>query len=197
MDKKIETAKSFSAVYDGNAKILMMGSIPSAGGVKYGFFYMSKVNKFWEYLTKTLETDNFVELANNYRTHYNTCDCELHKDNVKKALYKNHIALFDVIQSCERVGSADNQILSSQNNSYESIKQILLDNPIQKIIVNSYEVEKRLKQILGKAGIEEIKNIMKTNEPIVRILSPSPMCKRTHTEKEILENWKTIKQYLN
>ena len=195
--KKPEFAKSFNAVYDGNAKILIMGSIPSVGGVKYGFFYMSKVNNFWKYLTRTLNTDNFVELTEQYRKHYNTPDSEYYKENVKNALYKNHIALFDIIESCERVGSADNQILSSKNNSYASIKQILLKNPnIKKIIVNSYEVEKRLKQTLGKNGLAEIKTILKTDTPIIRILSPSPMCKRTHTEAEILENWKVIKQFL-
>ena len=195
--KTTEFAKSFNAVYDGNAKILIMGSIPSAGGVKFGFFYMSKVNKFWEYLTKTLCTDNFVELANQYRDNHDKPTCERYKEQVKQALYKNHIALFDVIESCERVGSADNQILSSTNNSFDSIKQILVDNPnIKKIIVNSYEVEKRLKQILGKNGLDEVKTLLKTDNPIIRILSPSPMCKRTHTEQEILENWKIIRQFL-
>ena len=82
-NKKLVTAKSFNAVYDGNAKILMMGTIPSAGGVKYGFFYMSKVNKFWEYLTKTLKTDNFIQLAEDYRKHYNTESCEEYKEKVK------------------------------------------------------------------------------------------------------------------
>ncbi|MBR2468409.1 MAG: hypothetical protein IKB42_05160 [Clostridia bacterium] len=200
MSKNVtENASSFDAVYDGNAKILMMGTIPSAGGVKYGFFYMSKVNNFWKYLTQTLQTDDFVKLANDYRAHYNTDDCEYYKDKVKEALYRNHIALFDVIDTCERVGSADNQILSSKNNSSQSIKKILEDNPnIKQIFVNSYEVEKRLKQIFKEEGIDELQRIMKIDTcPYTRILSPSPMCKRTHSEKEILENWQILKQYLN
>ena len=66
------------------------------------------------------------------------------------------------------------------------------------IFLNSYEVEKRFKQILGKQGIEEIKQIMNVSyTPYTRILSPSPMCKRTHTESEIIEDWKKIKDYLN
>ncbi len=198
VNKKIESACGFNAVYDGKAKILIMGTIPSAGGVKYGFFYMSKVNKFWEYLTKTLNTNNFNELANNYRKYHNTEDCEKYKDLVKNALYENNIALFDVIDSCDRIGSADNQIISSKNNSADSIIKILQDNPnIKMIFLNSFEVEKRFKQIMGKEGIKTIQKIMGTTEtPYIRILSPSPMCRRTHSEQEILENWKIIKKYL-
>ena len=197
-NKKLVTAKSFNAVYDGNAKILMMGTIPSAGGVKYGFFYMSKVNKFWEYLTKTLKTDNFVQLAEDYRKHYNTEQCEEYKEKVKNALYKNHIALYDVINTCERTGSADNEIVSSTNNSFESIKKIILDNPsIKMIFVNSIEVEKRLKHILGKNGIKELPQIMGiSTRPYTRIISPSPFCRMTYSEEEILKNWSKIKDFL-
>ena len=196
--KTLQTAKSFDAVYDGNAKILMMGTIPSAGGVKYGFFYMSKVNYFWQYLTQTLQTDNFVELANAYREAYNTPQAEVCKQNVKQALYKNHIALYDVINTCERVGSADNEIVSSTNNSAQSIFQIIKDNPsIKMIFVNSYEVEKRLKQILGEDGIKQLQKMMNIDTlPYTRILSPSPFCRFTYSEEQILENWKIIKNYL-
>ena len=196
--KTLQTAKSFDAVYDGKAKILMMGTIPSAGGVKYGFFYMSKVNYFWHYLTQTLKTDNFVELANAYRDAYNTPQAEECKQNVKQALYKNHIALYDVINTCERVGSADNEIVSSINNSAQSIFQIIKDNPsIKMIFVNSYEVEKRLKQILGEDGIKQLQQMMNIDTlPYTRILSPSPFCRFTYTEDQILDNWKIIKNYL-
>lgn len=197
--KTLQTAKSFDAVYDGNAKVLMMGTIPSAGGVKYGFFYMSKVNYFWQYLTQTLKTDNFVELANAYREAYNTSKAEECKQNVKNALYKNHIALYDVINTCERVGSADNEIVSSTNNSAQSIFQIIKDNPsIKMIFVNSYEVEKRLKQILGEDGIKQLQQMMGIETlPYTRILSPSPFCRFTYTEEQILDNWKIIKTYLD
>lgn len=195
----MESVEGFNAVYDGNAKVLIMGTVPSAGGVKYGFFYMSKVNKLYYYLTKVLATDDFVSLANDYRAHYDTDERDYYLDKVKQALYRNNIALFDVIDNCERYGSADNQITKSQNHSAQSIKQILIDNPnIKMIFLNSYEVEKRFKQILGKEGIEEIKKIMNVSyTPYTRILSPSPMCKRTHTESEIIEDWKKIKDYLN
>ena len=196
--KTLQTAKSFDAVYDGNAKVLIMGTIPSAGGVRYGFFYMSKVNYFWQYLTQTLQTDNFVELANAYREAYNTPQAEECKQNVKQALYKNHIALYDVINTCERVGSADNEIVSSTNNSAQSIFKIIQDNPsIKMIFVNSYEVEKRLKQILGEDGIKKLQQMMNIDTlPYTRILSPSPFCRFTYTEEQILDNWKIIKQYL-
>ncbi len=194
----MESVEGFNAVYDGKAKVLMMGTVPSKGGVKYGFFYMSKVNKLYHYLTQVLGTDDFVSLANDYRAHYESEKRDYYLDRVKRALYDNHIALFDVIDSCERYGSADNQITQSSNHSAQSIKQILIDNPeIKMIFLNSYEVEKRFKQIFGKQGIEELKQIMKVSyTPYTRILSPSPMCKRTHSESEIIEDWKKIKQYL-
>lgn len=197
--KTLQTAQSFDAVYDGNAKVLMMGTIPSAGGVKYGFFYMSKVNYFWQYLTQTLQTDDFVALANAYRNAYNTPQANECKQNVKNALYKNHIALYDVINNCERTGSADNEIVASQNNSAQSIFKIIQDNPsIKMIFLNSYEVEKRFKQIMGTDGIKQLQQMMKIDTlPYTRILSPSPFCRFTYSEEQILENWKIIKTYLD
>ena len=197
MKKEIEYANSFDAVYDGNARVLMMGTIPSSGGVKYGFFYMSKVNHFYEYLQKTLQTDNFVKLAKDYRAHYNTPESEMYKERVKRALYRNKIALFDVINNCERTGSADVEITKSENNSADSVKKILYDNPnIKMIFVNSQEVEKRLKKIFG-GSFKPLQEIMHVDyKPVTRVLSPSPFCKMTHTEEEILQTWKPIRSFV-
>lgn len=194
--KNIEKVSGFNAVYDGNAKVLIMGTIPSAGGVEYGFYYMSKVNHFWEYLTKTLGTTDFVALANDYRQHYKSDNSEFYKQKVKQALYNNNIALFDVISNCERTGSADNEITASQNNSEESIVKILKDNPnIKMIFVNSFEVEKRLKKIFG-GNFAKLQKILDVDYiPVCRILSPSPICRMSHSEEEILQSWKLIKDF--
>ena len=193
-----ESVVGFKPVYDGNAKILIMGTVPSVGGVKYNFFYMSKVNKFWYYLTKTLGTTDFVALANAYRAAYDKGCYNEELNAVKNALYSNGIALYDIIATCERVGSSDSQIISSQNNSSEKIFEIVKANPnLKMIFVNSYEVEKRLRACLKKEGVEKLKELMGVDyEPITRVLSPSPMCFRTHTEEEVLESWKQIKKYL-
>ena len=51
----------------------------------------------------------------------------------KELLLKHHIALFDVIQSCEIVGSSDSSI---KNIEVNDIKKIIDNTKINKIILN-------------------------------------------------------------
>ena len=51
--------------------------------------------------------------------------------------------------------------------------------------------------LLGKNGIKELQKIMGISTlPYTRILSPSPFCRMTYSEDEILKNWSKIKDFL-
>lgn len=97
-------------------------------------------------------------------------------------LEKNKIALWDVIESCERKGSADTEI---KNESANEIPNILRQFPhIQAIFCNGQKSHKNLQKILGKDF--EI--------PIYLLPSTSPL--HTISLERKYQEWKKILEYL-
>ena len=80
-------------VYDKDSKILILGSFPSVKSREEGFFYGHKQNRFWKVISAVFdeEVPNSIE-------------------EKKALLLRNHIALWDVIKSCDIVGSSDSSI---------------------------------------------------------------------------------------
>ena len=97
-------------------------------------------------------------------------------------LEKNKIALWDVIESCERKGSADTEI---KNESANEIPNILRQFPrIRAIFCNGQKSYKNLQKILGKDF--EI--------PIYLLPSTSPL--HTISLERKYQEWKKILEYL-
>lgn len=85
----------FSPVYDKNSRILILGTFPSVKSREQQFYYGHPQNRFWKvlsYITKE-PTPTTVE-------------------EKKRLLLSHGIAVWDVIQSCEIIGSSDSSIRS-------------------------------------------------------------------------------------
>jgi len=84
---------TFLPVYDENSELLILGSFPSVKSREQGFYYGHPQNRFWKVLAAV-------------------CECEVPKtiEEKKKMLLKNHIAIWDVIDSCDIIGSSDSSI---------------------------------------------------------------------------------------
>lgn len=108
---------SFEAIYDKDSIYLFLGSFPSVKSREYNFYYMHPQNRFYP-LLKEVFNDDFTTL-----------------DLVKKKelLLKHKIALFDVIKSCEIIGSSDSSIKKITPND---IEYIINNSNIKKIILN-------------------------------------------------------------
>jgi len=116
------TNHPISPVYDGNSRVLILGSFPSVKSREAMFFYGHPQNRFWRVLARVCGTE-----------------VPLTVEEKKRLLLDNHIALWDVIASCEIVGSAD----SSIKNAVPNDLSIILDAaPIEKIFVNGKTAEK-------------------------------------------------------
>ena len=85
--------RNFGPVYDRNSKILILGSFPSVKSREAAFYYGHKRNRFWPLMGKILNT-------------------EVPKETIgrRELLLKNGIALWDVIEECDIIGSADGSI---------------------------------------------------------------------------------------
>ena len=103
-------------VYDEHAKILILGSFPSVKSREEGFFYGHPQNRFWKVISAVYGEDTPRTVSD------------------KKAfLLRNHIALWDVIGSCDIDGSSDSSI---RNVSANDLSVILEHADIRNIYVN-------------------------------------------------------------
>lgn len=83
----------FQPVFDKNSRILILGTFPSVKSREQHFYYGHPQNRFWKVLAAVTQEPLPITISE------------------KKQLLLNHrIALWDVIQSCEIVGSSDSSI---------------------------------------------------------------------------------------
>jgi hypoxanthine-DNA glycosylase len=124
-----QNGKSLLPNIDEKSEILILGSMPGIKSLAKQQYYAHPQNRFWKLMWKFCNTDNLDEL--NY------------KDKLR-FLLKNKIALWDVIQSCDRNGSMDSNI---QNEIPNNIPNLLKQFPNIKVIClngnKSYSVFKK------------------------------------------------------
>lgn len=109
-------------VYDKNSKILILGSFPSVKSREARFFYGHPQNRFWRVLSTVFGSS--VPRTIEEKTEF---------------LLKNGIAIWDVIGSCEILGSADSSIKNATPNDLN----VILDTAdIKQIFVNGKTAEK-------------------------------------------------------
>lgn len=123
-------------VYNEHSRILILGSLPSVKS-RGQFFYNHPQNRFWKVLTAVTE------------------HAPLENIEQKKAfLLENHIALWDVIASCDIVGSSDSTI---KNVVANDIVRILSEAPVEQIFVNGQTAFKLYKKyVLPQTGVMPI-----------------------------------------
>ncbi|MBR0385791.1 MAG: DNA-deoxyinosine glycosylase [Erysipelotrichaceae bacterium] len=103
-------------VFNENSEILILGSFPSVASRKQNFFYGHPRNRFWKVLAALFEQEVPQTI-----------------EEKKAFLLKNHIAVWDVIHSCEITGSSDASIRNVVPND---LSLILNKAPIRKIYAN-------------------------------------------------------------
>ena len=156
---------SFPPIISGTSKILILGSVPGIKSLEMQEYYAHPQNKFWRILFELFQED--------FTTDYS---------QKLKFLAKNHIAVWDVIDSCERDGSLDTKI---KNEVHNDVEQILMDYPnIKAIFCNG---QKSFKNVLKKlSGNNKI--------PVFALPSTSPAY--TIPLKRKVEEWKIIKNFV-
>ena len=84
---------TFVPVFDADSRILILGTFPSVKSRESNFYYGHPQNRFWKVLALVTE-DTVPETT----------------EEKKKFLIRHHIAVWDVIESCDIVGSSDSSI---------------------------------------------------------------------------------------
>ena len=100
-------------VWDSESRVLILGTMPSPKSREAGFFYMHPQNRFW----KVLPTVFGEALC----CPNNSPDREAAILERRDFLLRHHIALWDVLASCQISGAADSSIKNARPNNFEQI----------------------------------------------------------------------------
>ena len=100
-------------VWDSESRVLILGTMPSPKSREAGFFYMHPQNRFWKVLPAV-----FGEAL---RCSNNSPDREAAILERHDFLLRHHIALWDVLASCQISGAADSSIKNARPNNFEQI----------------------------------------------------------------------------
>ncbi len=124
-------------VFNENSRILILGSFPSVKSREAGFFYGHPQNRFWKVVSAVCGKAVPVTIEEK---------CKL--------LLDNQIAVWDVIKSCDIIGSSDSSI---KNVVANDLNVILAKADIKKIFVNGKKAEelykKYIEPITGRKAI--------------------------------------------
>lgn len=153
--------------YDRHSKVLILGSMPSVKSREVGFYYAHPKNRFWKVLSLIYQE-------------------EIEDDITKKQAFlkEHHIALFDVIQSCEIQGSSDQSI---QNVIPNDLHPILEKSQIQAIFTT------------GKKAYHLYQNYIypKTKIKAISLPSTSPAYCKKGVLEELVQEYQKIIPYTN
>jgi hypoxanthine-DNA glycosylase len=118
----------FAPVFDKDSRVLILGSFPSVKSREIDFYYGHKQNRFWKMLCGYFGEEIPATI-----------------DGKKAFLQRNHIALWDMVVSCEIQGSSDasvkNAVTADLNEvlGYARIEKILLNGTLSyDLFVKSY-----------------------------------------------------------
>lgn len=121
--ESISVSHEFDPVYDGDSKILILGTFPSVKSREMRFYYGHPQNRFWKLLARLTGWSGTPKTI----------------PEKKEMLLENGIAVWDVIQSCEIAGSSDSSIRNVVPND---LAQVLAGSSITRIYANGRMAQK-------------------------------------------------------
>ena len=155
----------FAPVYDTNSKILILGSFPSVKSREQQFFYGHPQNRFWKVIAGLTESEVPQTI-----------------EEKKKLLLEHGIAIWDVIESCDIIGSSDSSI---KNVVPADIERVVANSKIQNIYANGGTAKKLYEKYSQK----------KTGREIIGLPSTSP-ANAAYSLERLLECWQEVKKGL-
>lgn len=154
---------AFGPIANERSRILILGTMPSEESLRKQERYGHKSNQFWKIIFTLFEKS----LPENYEEKINL-------------LVENHIAIWDVLHSCEGSGSLDSNIKNEKANDF---KKFFKEYPqIRHIFFTSKKAEEFYRKYVG----------FDENKIYITLPSPSSANARM-TLAEKIEKWKILK----
>ena len=149
----------FEPIFNADSEVLALGSLPSVKSRENDFYYGHPQNRFWRVLAIVFgaAVPNSIPEKKNF-------------------LLTHHLALWDVIYSCDIVGSSDSSIKNAVPNNIENI---LAAAKIKTIIANGNTAFSLYKRFWGD----------KIHIKTIKMPSTSP-ANATWTLEKLAEEWR-------
>ena len=147
-------------VYNKDSRILILGSFPSVKSREGQFFYHHPQNRFW----KIFEELYHVKLQG--------------IEEKKEFLLKHRLAVWDVIASCDIVGSSDSSI---EHVVVNDIDTLLKDTAIKTIYTNGQKAHQLYQKYIFPI----------TQKEDICLPSTSP-ANATYSLEKLIESWKIL-----
>ena len=153
---------SFPSISNKEAKVLVLGTMPGTASLALNQYYGHPRNAFWK-IVFTLFNEPF------------STDYEVRKE----LAIRNHIAIWDVLQACERKGSLDSAIKHEIPNDFELFFK---EHPhIEWIVFN------------GQKAAQFFKKYVKLDNEYKQVTLPSTSPANAGISWEVkLEEWRVI-----
>ncbi|MFR6514401.1 G/U mismatch-specific DNA glycosylase [uncultured Clostridium sp.] len=155
----------FEPVFDENSKVLILGTFPSVKSRENQFYYGHPQNRFWKVIAGLTESKVPQTI-----------------EEKKKLLLEHGIAIWDVIESCDIIGSSDSSI---KNVVPADIERVVANSKIQNIYANGGTAKKLYEKYSQK----------KTGREIIGLPSTSP-ANAAYSLERLLECWQEVKKGL-
>lgn len=155
----------FEPVFDENSKVLILGTFPSVKSRENRFYYGHPQNRFWKVIAGLTESEVPQTI-----------------EEKKKLLLEHGIAIWDVIESCDIIGSSDSSIKKVVP---ADIERVVANSKIQNIYANGGTAKKLYEKYSQK----------KTGREIIGLPSTSP-ANAAYSLERLLECWQEVKKGL-
>lgn len=153
----------FPAIYNSKSKILILGTYPSPKSFESDFYYAHPQNRFWKMLSAVLSETLPTTVAEK-----------------KIFLFSNHVALWDVLQTCTIVGASDASITNPIHND---LTPLLSNSDIRAIFFN------------GATAYKLFNTHVNISLPVFQMPSTSP-ANASYSLERLTEAWQPIKEFL-
>lgn len=157
-----QTVHPFSPVFDAFSRVLILGTMPSPKSRQTGFYYGNPQNRFWRVLCEVLEKP-LPSTAQGKRL----------------LALSSHIALWDVLRSCDIEGADDGSIRNPVANDFS---EILGHADIQAIFTTGSTAARLYKRLCYP----------KTGIPARTLPSPSPANCRYYSYEDLVQAYRVI-----
>lgn len=161
------TIQSFAPVEDGNARMLVLGSMPGKASLAAGQYYAHPRNLFWQIMGKILGFHPDVSYQERLT-----------------ALKANRIALWDVLASCERVTSLDAGIVSDSETVHDFATFFNEHRRISDVFFNGRKAEQTF--------LKKVKPFLESRCPALHLLPSTSPAYAALSYQEKLDAWRKI-----
>lgn len=149
-------------VFDADSRVLLLGSIPSPRSREIGFYYSHPQNRFWPLMAALFEETIPPDIPSR-----------------RAFLHRHHIALWDVLASCEIAGADDGSI---QNPVVNPLEELLLKAPFRAVFTTGTKA----------AALYRRYCLPRTGRPAIPLPSPSPANCRYYTFDTLLAAYRIL-----